>query len=218
MDLEGMQLTYSSNASDETGLYPKSTLVKGKCIDGYVLFHPNQSNARPIRKKCRRNGAWVGRGDDVKCELITCPSLQESGFLSELVNVLPGSCSGGVGGNGNGSIKIPVKTKCRFSCVDQSRYKLIGSKIARCTKTSEWKLKGGPPKCTERHRYKKKAKKDRRKRLKKKQRPKLNIKIHSDNGRQSDVDVAKEYTSTIPEEVRYIYWKTFSSLIVKFNV
>ena len=198
-----MHLTYSTNASHETGLYSKGTVVKGKCIDGYVLTHQNQSHVRPLRQKCRRNGDWAGRGDGIKCELITCPSLQETGYLSGEVNVLPGSCSGGVGGNENNFGRIPVKTKCRFSCIDQNRYKLIGSKIARCTKNSEWRLKGGPPKCTERHRYKKKKRKERRKKQKKKKRPKVKGNEYPHNGRHTGVNKITESGNTGAEEVRY---------------
>ena len=185
-DFIGMKLTYSTNASDYTGLYDKGTVIKAKCNDGYVLktnqdqYHRHQDRVRPLRKKCRRNGSWVGRGDDMKCELITCPSLQETGYLTEDVVVLAGSCSGGVGGNVESTTgRIPVKTKCRFSCIDKIRYKMIGSKIARCTKNSEWKLKGGRPKCTMRHKYKKKEKKEKKKRKKKKMRPKVKGNEHS---------------------------------------
>ena len=96
LDLTGIRLTYSSNSSEETGLFEKGTLLKGKCMDGYVMKGKNQDHIRPLRKKCRRNGEWVGRGDDMKCELITCPPLRETGYLSEDVIAPIEKCSGGV--------------------------------------------------------------------------------------------------------------------------
>ena len=194
-DFEGMKVTYSTNASDESGIYSKGTTVKGKCVDGYVLSHKNQSHIRPLRKKCRRNGTWIGRGDGVKCELITCPPLHETGFLSGGVTVLSESCSGGVGGIENISERLSIKTKCRFGCIDQHRYKLIGSKITRCTKNSEWKLKGGPPKCTERHSYKKRLRKEKRRKSRRKKRPKLKDNEHSHNGRNIAVDAIMASTN-----------------------
>ena len=201
-DFEGMALTYTTVPSDQDGLYSKGTTVKGKCVDGHVLSHTNQTHIRPLRKKCRRNGTWVGRGDGVKCELITCPALHETGFLSGGVIVLSESCSEGAGGNESISGRLSIKTKCRFSCTEQNRYKLIGSKIARCSKNSKWKLKGGPPKCTERHSYKKKLRKEKRKKSKekrrksrRKKRPELKGNEHSHNGRNTAVDDIMESTN-----------------------
>ena len=97
---------------------------------------------------------------------------------------MEGSCSGGVlsesgatsiayGGEG----RMSVRTRCRFSCSDHERFKMVGSRIARCTKNSEWKLKGGPPKCIERHSYKKRMRKEqRRKKQRDKKRKKLLLK------------------------------------------
>lgn len=199
--MEGIRLTYSSNASDDTGLYSKGTILKGKCIDGYVMSRTIQGRVRPLRKKCRRNGTWVGRGDAMECELITCPSLQETGYLSDDIVVLPGSCNGGIGGNIYGSERIPVKTKCRFSCIDKVKYKLLGSKIARCTKNSEWKLKGGRPKCTLRHKYKKKERKEKKKRQRKKKRLEVKGNEYSHNGRHTNTNEISESSNSYNEEV-----------------
>ena len=162
----------------------------------------DQDHVRPLRKKCRRNGEWVGRGDEMKCELITCPSLNETGFLSETVILPIDACSGGVGENSSVSGRMSVKSRCRFSCKDKVRYKLIGSKIARCTKNSEWKLKGGRPKCTLRHKYKKKEKRDKRKKKhKKKKRPKVKGNEKSHNGRRHDVYEISSTTSSYTQKV-----------------
>ena len=177
-DFVGMRLNYSTDPSEETGLFSKRTVVKGKCEDGYIPSYKNADDNRPLRKKCKRNGEWVGRGDGMRCDLITCPSLQETGYLTEDVIVLPNSCSGGVGGNVPDADQVPVKSKCRFSCKDKVRYKLVGSKIARCTKNSGWKLKGGRPKCTMRHRYRKMEEKAKRKNNKKK---KKRLKVKNDD-------------------------------------
>ena len=112
--------------------------------------------------------------------------------------MLPESCSGSiVGGIANISERLSIKTKCRFTCTDQDRYKLVGSKIARCTKNSEWKIKGGPPKCTERHSYKKKLRKEQRKKSRRKKKPKLKDNEHSHNGRNKAVEAIMPSTKKL---------------------
>ena len=206
-DLTGIRLTYSSNSSEETGLFEKGTLLKGKCMDGYVMKGKNQEHVRPLRKKCRRNGEWVGRGDDMKCELITCPPLKETGYLSEDVIAPIEKCSGGVRELLDGSGRMSVKSRCRFSCKDTVRYKMIGSKIARCNKNSEWKLKGGRPKCTLRHKYKKKEKKEKRKKKhKKKKKPKVKGNEKSHNGRHHDGNEILTTETTYDHKVSIFYF------------
>ena len=165
-------------------------------MDGYVMKGKNKDQVRPIRKKCRRSGEWAGRGDDMRCELITCPPLNETGFLSENVTALLEKCNGGVSDNIDAAGRMSVKSRCRFTCVDTIRYKLIGSKIARCNKNSEWKLKGGRPKCTLRHKYKKKEKKEKRKKKhkkkKKKKRTRVNGRDSSHNGRSHGINEISE--------------------------
>ena len=174
------------------------------------MIGKNQDHMRPIRKKCRRNGEWAGRGDDMRCELITCPSLNETGFLSENVTAPVEKCSGGVNDYIDGAGRMSVKTKCRFTCLDTVRYKLIGSKIARCNKSSEWKLKGGRPKCKLRHKYKKKEKKEKKKKnrksRKKKKKPKVKGNEKSHNGRHHDGNEILTTETTYDHKVSIFYF------------
>ena len=142
---EGIHVSYSKDLNLDTLLYPRGTSVKGKCLQGY------QSEGK-LRKKCKKDGSWQGK--DLSCQLITCPSIEN---LDPGVIVLPESCS---------SQNSIMKTKCMFSCQDPKKYKLIGTKVARCRKNGEWKQKGGPPKCIEKPN--KKKKKDRKKNKKNK--------------------------------------------------
>jgi hypothetical protein len=50
-----------------------------------------------------------------------------------------------------------VGHKCRFSCRDPKRFKLVGARATRCRKNSQWKSKGESPICVEKD--EKKAKK-----------------------------------------------------------
>lgn len=132
-----IQLTYSKDLNPDTQLYPKNTVVKGKCIDGYTKGK--------MKKKCKKDGAW--HGPELTCQLITCPKYAT---LEPGVIVQPESC---------GFDDSPVKQKCTFSCQDPVNFKLIGSKVSRCKKSGTWKEKGGPPKCVEKKKKKEKKKK-----------------------------------------------------------
>ena len=138
---EGMQLTYTKGFDQAIQLYPRSTTVKGKCMDGY-----KSSSGGKLRLRCKKDGSWKGH-ESLSCKLITCPAIEE---LEPGVVVKPESC---------GLENSLVKQKCQFLCKDSDNYKLIGTKVARCRKTGLWKQKGGPPKCVEKRKKKKGKKK-----------------------------------------------------------
>jgi hypothetical protein len=60
-------ITYSQDVISEiVNLYPRGTVVKGKCSEGY-------KTAGKLRKKCKKDGTWLGK--DLNCILITCPMM-----------------------------------------------------------------------------------------------------------------------------------------------
>ena len=135
---EGLKVTYSKSINAETQLYPRSATLKGKCMEGYKA-----SPGGRLRVKCKKDGSWRGN-QDLSCKLITCPVIDQ---LDIGVVVEPESCT---------FENSLVKQKCLFSCAEPDKFKLIGTKVARCRKTGLWKQKGRPPKCIEKRKKKKK--------------------------------------------------------------